>query len=264
MLDFDKIDDWAPKFSRALSQHFSDSISKKLQFHQLEFVEEALDLLFKRANRDNIIDAVLELIRSEEIACYHGTRLTDAEVISIRSNGLKPLKAEDRLHRLTRALSLHRKWPEVAGQLVDVVQAHGRGGSAGHREAQVHLTLSKAGLTKGFNHYLTYGSEFDQNVARTLLGQEGLELLSRDGKPSIIRVSVPGSEALDAAHPYFNISDLRARGDVPNLVVEFLESWSYRLAYPVFQSATLKADCGMIFHSPVAPAWIVDIETLAE
>lgn len=264
MLDFDNIDDWAPKFATTLGCHVPALIATKLRGEKPKYVEDARDLLFASTDRDAVIDVTLSLIRSEVIAGYHGSRLTDAEVDSIRSSGLIPLKVKDRRHRLTRALSPHPKWPEVTHKLDAVIQAHGRGNSAGHREGQVHLTLSRAGLTQGFNHYLTHGAECDQHMAQDLLGQEGTELLSRDGEPRVIRVAVPGSSALDAAHPYFSVNDLRARGDVPNLVDEFLKAWSYRLANPKFQSATLNADCGMVFHSAVSSAWIVDIETLAE
>ncbi len=264
MLDFDNIDHWSPTFATGLGQFVQESVYTELRFQKPEFVEDARDLLLNKAGRDAVIDATLKLIRFEDIAGYHGSRLTDEEVVSIRSNGLRPLKAEDRRFRLTRALSQHAKWPEVAHRLEEVIQAHGRGGSAGRREDQVHLTLSRVGLTRRFNHYLTHGAEFDQHVAHALLGQEGVELLSGDGKPRVIRVSVPGASALDAAHPYFSISDLRDRGDVPNLVDEFLKAWSYRLGHPEFHLATLKADCGMVFQLTVPPAWIVGIDTLAE
>lgn len=264
MIDFDDIEDWAPKITTALSQHVPDSVAQELAATAPEFVEDARDLLFELTGRDTVIDATLAWIRSREIVGYHGTRLTDEEVASVRANGLVPLKAEARRPRLERALSLHPRWHEVSDQLDAAIQAHGRGGVAGNREGQVHLTLSKAGLTKGFNHYLTHGAEFDQNVASKLLGQEGKELLASDGKPTMIKVAVPGPRALDAAHPYFGIEDLRDRGGVPNLVDHFLEAWSFRLAHPGFQSHTLRIDCGMIFRSTVPAAWIIGFEGLAE
>ena len=264
MLDFDSIDDWAPELASALSRHVTDAVEQKLMAAEPELIEDACDLLFTLTDRDAIIDTTLTLIRSENIAAYHGSRLTDSEAASIQSFGLIPLKAEDRRQRLIRALSPHPKWREVVDQLDEVLQAHGRGPFAGNREDQAHLTLSKEGLTNRFNHYLTHGSEFDQHVAHKLLGPEGVELLAHDGKPRIIQVAVPGALALDAAHPIFNIDDVRAKGDVPNLVSEFLKAWSYRLAHQTFQSRTLKIDCGMRFSSIVPAQWIVSIETLAD
>lgn len=263
MVDFDDINDWEPKLAAILSPHVSDAVRLKLEAAAPEFIEDARDLLFELTNRDEVIDATLTWIRSTKILGYHGSRLTDAEVASVQTAGLIPLKAEARRHRLKRALSQSPEWPRVEKDLEAIIQAHGSGGNAGRRENQVHLTLSRAGLTNGFNHYLTHGAEFDQHVAYALLGTDGKELLARDGESRLIQIAVPGPLALDAAHPYFSINDLRARGVLPNLVKEFLMAWSYRLAHPEFQSRNLKIDCGMIFYSTVPAAWIMDVGTLA-
>jgi hypothetical protein len=260
MLDFDNIDDWSPKLSAVLRK-IQSSVEQKFLKAKPQYIEDARDLLFDLTNRGVVIEAVLTWLRSMKIIGYHGSRMTEAEIISVQETGLLPLIANTRRDRLTRALSPHPRWGEVAAKLDPTIQAYGQGGFAGHREGQVHLTLSRAGLINGLNHYLLYGSEFDQHVAFELLGAEGKELLARDGKPKIIKFAVPGDLALDAAHPIFSVDDIRLRGDVPNLVNEFLESWSYRLAYPNFQSRTLKVDCGMVFYQTVPAAWIVEIET---
>ncbi len=101
-------------------------------------------------------------------------------------------------------------------------------------------------------------------MAHALLGPDGKELLTRDGKPRVICFTVPGHLALDAAHPHLSIDDLRDRGDFPNLVNEFLKAWSFRLAYQGFQPRTQKIDCGMVFHSTVPAAWIIGYDTLAK
>jgi len=264
IIDFDDVDDWAPKLAAELSPHVPGSVGPKLAAAAPEYIEDTRDLLFDLTGRDAIIDVTLNWIRSTKIVGYHGSRLTDAEIASVRADGLVPLKAEERRHRLVRALSQHPKWHGVADQLDAAIQAHGRGGAAGRREGQVHLTLSKAGLTDGFNHYLTHGAEFDQRVAYALLGPDGKDLLASDGKPTVIRIAVPGPLALDAAHPCFGIDDLRARGDIPNLVDEFLKAWSYRLAHPEFQSRTLKIDCGMVLRSTVPAPWVIGFDTLVE
>jgi hypothetical protein len=128
----------------------------------------------------------------------------------------------------------------------------------------VHLTLSKAGLTQGFNHYLKYGAEFDQQVAYRLLGADAEALLATDGEPTVIKVAVPGQLALDAAHRYFDINAMRAKGEVPNIVGDFLTAWSYRQARPGFQSGTLRADCGMVIASTIPTDWILVFEKLPE
>jgi hypothetical protein len=229
-----------------------------------EVIEDARDLLFKLSNREAIVDAALAWIRSTTVLGYHGTRLTEGEIASVQTVGLLPLKAQARRDRLIRALSPHPRWSEVANGLDAAIEAHGPGNCSGWREGQVHLTLSRAGLVNSFNHYLTHGAEFDQHVAYALLGTEGERLLGLDGKPRIIQIAVPGDFALDASHPHFGIGDLRAKGDVPNLVGSFLDAWSYRLAHPKFQARTLKVDSGMVFRSTVPATWVMDIETLPE
>jgi hypothetical protein len=260
MIDFDLIDDWEAGLSAALRPHLPESFALKLAAAAPEYIEDARDIIFDLGNRDVIIDTALTWIRSIEVAGYHGSRLTDEEIASVRASGLVPLKAEARRARLIRVLSHHPKWHDVAEQLDTAIHDHGRGGVAGGREGQVHLTLSKAGLVSRFNHYLTHGAEFDQHVAHTLLGIEGKQLLARDGHSVVIKVCVPGSVALDAAHPHFGVEDLRAKGDVPNLINEFLEAWSYRQAHPGFQSDTLRVDCGMVFRSIVPAAWIREFD----
>jgi hypothetical protein len=263
MIDFDDIDAWAPSLAAALRPHVPDSAAAQLVAAAPEYVEDARDGLLSLAGRDQVIHATLDWIRSLPVAAYHGSRLTAAEVASIRTVGLTPLRAETRLVRLKRALAPHPRWKEVEGKLDAAIQAHGRGSGAGSREGQVHLTLSRAGLTDGFNHYLTHGAEFDQHVAHALLGEDGVNLLARDGEPRVVQVAVPGPAALDAAHPHFSVDHLRARGEVPNLVRQFIEAWSYRLVHPGFQSRTLKVDCGMVFRSTVPSAWVTRIDTLA-
>lgn len=127
------------------------------------------------------------------------------------------------------------------------------------------MVLSKCSghlLYDVFNYYLIYGSEFDQHVAYELLGVEGKDLLAHAGEPRVVKLAVPGNVALDAAHPFFGIDDIRARGDTPNLVSEFITSWSFRLAHPGFQSQRLKIDCGLIFYQVVPADWIVSIDTI--
>jgi hypothetical protein len=262
VIDFDSISEWFPSLEKALCECVSALAKRTIVQATPRYVEDARALPFTLADRDEVIDATLEWIRASSIAGYHGTRLNDVEVASVRSKGLVTLKAENRRERLRRALSAHADWPEVAGRLDEAIRAHGQGNRAGRREDQVHLTLSKRGLTDGFNHYLTHGAEFDQHVAHAMLGAGGEELLRQDGQPTLIIVAVPGASALDAAHPHFTVDDLRRRDEVPNLVRQFLEAWSYRLAHADFQCRTLEVDCGMVFRTAVPRDWIVNIETL--
>lgn len=262
MLDFDNIDEWAPSLSEILYPLMTDSARKKLAESQLEYVQDTRDLLFALTDRNKIIDNVLNWLSSNNIMGYHGTRVTDDESESIQMNGLLPLNALARRLRLVRTLSRHPRWTDLAGRLDDVIESCGPRNRDGHREGQVHLTLSMDGLIHDFNHYLIYGSEFDQRVVQRLLGEDGVKYLSLDGKSKVIRVAVPGNLALKAAHPFFSVEDVRDAEEVPNLVNEFLMAWSYSLSDPTFQSRQLMIDCGMIFWEIVPADWIKDIITI--
>lgn len=260
MACFDTIDEWAPALSEVLLPLAPADIQHKLKAAAPEYIEDARDCFLRFAERESVIDAMLEWIRSTRIAGYHGTRLAPAEVESIRASGLIPLKSVARRERLQRALSRHPRWNEVANRLEEAIHSIGPGCAVGRREGQVHLTLSRAGLTDAFNHYLTHGAEFDWHVAAELLGEEGKELLSADGIPYVIQVAVSGAAALAAAHPFFTVEDMRARGELPNIIKEFLDVWCFRLSRPGYQSRKLKLDCGMVFGSTVPTEWIRRID----
>ncbi len=260
MIDFDDIDAWFPKLSAHLKPLHSDAVVQSLSTTPLEYVEDARDELLKGGRRDPIIDATIDWICLHSISGVHGTRLTAEDVASIRRDGLIPLAASQRRARLARALGRHPEWSRIEKDLDDVIQRMGPGKYAGGREGQVHLTLSLAGLTGSFNHYLRAGAEFDQHAAHILAGESSARYLESDGDPMVVTVSVPGKDALAAAHPYFTMEDRRRNGEVPNIANEFLEAYSFRLSRPGFQSRKLRLDCGMMFREAVPPQWIVAIE----
>ena len=263
ILDFDDIDKWAASLENALRSHVSKDVLRAVATSKPKFIEDALEKLFSLIDQKAVIHNTLDWINSKKIIGCHGTRLTDNEIASVFSDGLVPLKAEVRRERLVRALSKHPNWSIVEGQLDEVISAYGRGNKAGHRQEQVHLTLSEAGLFSGFNHYLTHGSEFDQHVAYTHIGQTGKDFLRLDGVPILFRFAVPGHRALEAAHPYFTIADICKSGEVPNIVKEFLTSWAFYLTDQSFGPKELKIDCGMVFKTTVPAEWIIDKKAVA-
>lgn len=261
MIDFDEIDIWAEQINLILGNLVNKT---ELNASSLKYIEDVRDLFLSLAGRERVIDEILKWLQSTNIVGYHGSRLTDDEVSAILEGGLVPLNVENRKPRLIRALSKHSKWLEIEPKLERTIQRYGEGGYNGQREGQVHLTLSKAGLLNSFNHYLYYGSEFDQRVAFDLLGNEGKELLKQDGLPRLIQISVPGSFALSASHPYFSIEDIRRKGEIPNVVKEIITAWALKIRDISFQSKTLHVDCGMIFYKIVPSSWIINIETIPD
>ncbi len=252
-LIFDDLSTWEAGIVGALGTRFSSRLSALTATHQ--YVEDSMRSLLAVDMR-GIVHATLEWIKQHSITAYHGTRLTVDELQSVRINGLEVLNAEARKVRLERALSSHPNWLLVSQNLAREIDMGKCGVSIGKRTGQAHLTLSRAGLESGFNHYLTHGSEFDNHIAHQLLGEEGVNLLAHDGVAYILEFSVPGGDAIVAAHRHFSPEEMIERGEVPNIVREFLKVLSYRVSHPEFYPADLRADCGLIFSSNIPASWL--------
>jgi hypothetical protein len=69
-------------------------------------------------------------------------------------------------------------------QLEETLALFGAANHGGHREGQVHLTISRAGLVQGFNHYLTHGSESIGTSPISALREFARSLWSRRRKAS--------------------------------------------------------------------------------
>lgn len=256
-LDFDNADSWEPSLRRALGTLLSSRMAELEIPHQC--VEDARDSLLSVA-RVQIIQATLEWIEECSVAAYHGTRLTAAELANVRVNGLLTLEGAGRKERLRRVLCRHPQWSTVQDRLDRLIENGEKGIVIGKRTGQVHLTLSKAGLTQRFNHYLTHGSEFDYHIAHQLLGQEGADLLAKDGDAYVLRFVVPGAQALQSAHRYFSPSEMTARGDVPNLINDLLQVLAFRIGVPSYTPDRRQADCGFVFSESIPAGWLDRVE----
>ena len=262
VIDFDNIGEWAPLLTTKLESVVTEAaLAELLAEASDKSVPLDCHLIRNSPCGQALVEATIEWVGSQTIAGYHATRLTEAEVNSIRSKGLLPLKIHDRRIRIRRALSGHRRWSEVADRLDDTLQEFARGEHRA-REGQVHLTLSRSGLVGHFNQYLSHGADVDRHIAYELLKEEGKALLTKDGEPRLITVAVPGGEALAAANPHFTVEVCLAWDRDINLICELLSCWLFRLADPNFRPKSLRLDCGMTFRSIVPPHWITSIETI--
>lgn len=254
LLVFDDPSTWVPSLADALGSDLSNRLSALRKPH--EYVEDSLDTLLKNDGKA-ILRLTLGWVSRNRVAAYHGTRLSPNELHSIRERGLAILAVASREARLRRALSAHPNWMSVAARLESAVDRGGAGVMIGNRSGQAHLTLSKVGLTKGFNHYLTHGSEFDQRIAHQLLGDEGVSLLASDGVGYLLEFSVPGDEAIAAANRYISAEEMIERGEAPNVVRDFLKVLSYRVYDSEFSPENMRTDCGLVFYRDVPPDWLV-------
>jgi hypothetical protein len=260
MFDFDSIDQWGPSLLNYLSATVPETAYAFLRDRRPKYFEECRDLLFRApgVSPREIIAATGDWLRSQPVVAYHGSRLTSEEIRMIQSEGLRPLEARGRIARLGLILARHPNWSNISGCLGEVVDAFGVHGLAkghGMREGLVHATISRAGLIHRFNRYLMYGSEFDQVVAQTLVGEYGLRLLADYGQPAVIKLCIPGAIALKAANPNPQLSE-----KMPYPIGDILYSWARWTIDRKFSSADVGVDCGLRFDVLIPPGWIVGHE----
>jgi hypothetical protein len=263
MFDFDHIEAWGPRLCRELSVAVPGDVSQAIASGKPKLIEDARDILLSKVDQTVVLRLVVNWLKLQIIVAYHGSRLTAEEIVDVRRDGLRVLKAIDRQQRLRSILSAHPRWPTVKCSLTEVVDAYGVNwlqNNSGRREGSVHATISRSGLIKSFNHYLKYGSEFDQVVSQRLLENEGVELLGGYGSPVIFKIAVPGAVAFHAANPCLRELPI----GLPNLVRELLDAWAFWLANPTFSTQTLEVDCGLKFSADVSPEWIIDCEQVAD
>jgi hypothetical protein len=117
MFDLDTIDDWFSPQSKVLTPHLPPDFIERVRKANPRYIENARDVVLGLGDKD--------WIRSETVLAYHGTRLTPAELESVRARGLMPLQALARRERLIGALSSHPSWPQVENQLEGLLQERG-------------------------------------------------------------------------------------------------------------------------------------------
>lgn len=255
VFDFDDNNEWGPRLRELLRPHLPADIDQIVKAVRPEFIEDAADIVLSHTNQQVVAAAITEWLCTQQVRGYHGTRINASELNSICSDGLQPLRAQQRAERLERALSKHPRWPEVAHELPAALKLYGAGMRSGRREGQVHLTVSRAGLVDGFNHYLREGSEFDWHVSHYLLGLEGQALIAADGDAYLITMRVPGDAALAACNRFGMPTD-----SFPNLVSDIVRVWSYWLGDERYRASRLKLDCGMVFSDAVPASWLDQVE----
>lgn len=264
-VSFDQFDSWSDSFSTMVSDFISPQVSEHLRNTPFEFIEDAGQMALSDTSVEVAALAIKVWLENNIFLCFHGTRLLDYEAESILKGGLKRLNATSRKERLEQIFNGVEQWPQKSHELDGILTKLGSGEKMGRREGQVHLSLSRSGLENSFNHYLEFGSEFDQHAAYLMLGKEiGYGLLKTSTKPYLVHVSVDGSELITACQPYFSYQDIITRGELPGIASTFLNAWAFKQAYPDYELRKLRTDCCMVFYKDLPAGHIIEVEELSK
>ncbi len=103
--DFNNLETWESHFTETLLRVVTNKTIQQLNNTKFRYVEDSLETLLDGAHRIDVIDAVLDLIRSNKVVGFHCSRLTEGEITNVQERGLVTLTGEQRKIRLRRALS---------------------------------------------------------------------------------------------------------------------------------------------------------------
>lgn len=251
IIDFDS-NDWMAPLGEALRGSVPESTRRSLPSASVKYYEEALDALVDAASLSQVVDEVIDWIGANSLRAYHGTRLTDDETRLLQRDGLRPLSIADRIQWLRSTFE------ELREPLTEEVVAAAMG--AGHlqyRENQVHAAISRGEMFAGYD-YLFKGSEFDRRLLEYGGHPELVTALQSRGAPRLVKIVVPGNEALDAMHPFFPIDSVRAQDGYPNLVRELLQAWAWEFYRP--GEPRFRVDACLLFRKALPGAYVEDVE----
>ena len=227
-----------------------------------KYFEEYRDVLFRApgVRPGKVITATGDWLSSQPVIAYHGSRLTPAEIENVILKGLAPLHARRRIDRLRLIFSQHPNWCDISSRLSEVIDefgAHGLAKGHGLREGFVHAAISRDSLINCFDRYLTYGSEFDQMIALTLVGRSGLRLLASHGQAVLFRLRIPPAVVIKAANPCPGVGE-----KIPRPIGDILYSWARWVVDGACSNTNAGVDCGLRFDAQIPPNWIVGHEIL--
>jgi hypothetical protein len=252
VFEFDKHEIWEPLFSDWMREIAPvDSLQAAAQ--PQEYQEDARNIFLNAIGKSRLTDFLNAKLERHSVKVFHGTRVSDPALAAIRQEGLKPLDLASRKATLVAELQRHPHWLAHQHRLDAILHKYGPGwerGGAGKREdGGVHVCLSRNGLVKGCNHYLTHGAEVDNHITRDLFSDDsGLALLEKARKPMLISFDLTFPEAEAAANPY-NVRYEK----FPFITERFFNAWAFRLSTPRWAPAQAWDSIALRVRGVVAP-----------
>jgi hypothetical protein len=252
VIDYDRLRTWSPWFSAAVTKVAGPAIIEAARASKPEYVENARRFFEDEIGVQRLVSGLSEELRPCSVRVYHGTRLSESELISVKSAGLRPLTLAERKPLLTGLFEAHPEWPKVKHRLDDIIRGLGvdweRSGVGRREDGCIHVCLSRAGLTLGCNHYLNNGAEVDQHVASLLFDSErAREFLRANRTPWLISFTAPFEEAARAASPW----GFRQH-EMPSLLRSLLQVWAFSLSDSTFRVGSLRDGVALRFPGEIS------------
>ncbi|MBY5461844.1 hypothetical protein [Rhizobium leguminosarum] len=259
IIDYDQQEDWLSWFSDVLSDVVAQDALRKLRSSNFEYLHDAGGLVLDIVGEDRLAKVLSDRLEPYSFRVYHGTRLTDEEVLDVRTIGLVPLDLNARKARYPLVFGKHERWAEVVGSLESVVERL-RNENLGNREdGRVWACMSRAEQSGPYGmHYVRTGAEVDHHVGHALFGDEtGDEHLMRYGKPYLVPFVVPYAEAVCAVDHFRLPDDIR----LPSLTRRLLDAWAFSHVDRNYRFAADNGSPQMGFLGSIQPS---RIETFIE
>jgi hypothetical protein len=252
VLEFDKIEEWEPLFAGWMQEIAPVEVYQAAAQPQ-DYIDEAGALFVEAIGKGELTAFLAAKLADHKLRVFHGTRVSDATLAKIRHEGLTPLNLFDRRSTLVADLQAHPDWALQEPRLDSILQKYGPDGEilgAGKREDDVvHVFLSRMGLLKGCNYYLTHGAEVDDFIVRDLFSDEsGLPLLANARKPVVVSFVLDFAAGELAANP----ANCEYEG-LPYLAELFLRGWAIRLSEPEWTPALVQFTNALKVHGAVPP-----------
>lgn len=264
VIDYDQIDDWMPWVGDIVLAIGPAGFVERIRTLPAEFMEDARDHVIEAIGLDALIAGMNARLSGYAVRVFHGTRVTPEEAQQIERHGLRALKLVDRKSALTAIFGQHPDWSGKSGALDELLRRFGpnwmKGGGGKREDGCVHACLSRAGLIHGCNHYLAYGAEVDQQIAKMLFQDtHSLDLLRHARTAKIISFSVSFPEAAAAANPLGPPA-----AALPGLVEKLIEAWAFKQSHPDFRVVTQRDTSALRFPAPIAADQIDGIEDISD
>jgi hypothetical protein len=252
IIDYDRLDLWGPSFESIVEEVSGPAVIDAARKSSPEYIEDARKFFEQQVGVNVLVEGLHKRLSPYRVRVYHGTRLGEDELAAVKRVGLQPLTVADRRSLLVRLFKSHPAWPNVKDRLDDILLRFGvdgvKNGYGQREDGAIHVCLSRAGLMRGCNHYLTHGAEVDQNIATVLFDKESAKELLRPGRsPTIASFTAPFGETAKAASPWGFRED-----EMPSLLRSLFQVWAFSLSHPSFDVAKERDSVALRFPGPIS------------